>query len=97
MRSYSTIKDEEEFRIPDVILEPFEVDDFVGVEEDMEEGLLRASNVDSYDEIANPLFIQSAVLAKTEESSKNEWALKLEKLKRNATCDSLASYAKVGL
>ena len=58
---------------------------------------MRASNVDIYDEIANPGFIQSAVVVKTEESSRNEWTLKLEKNKRNATCDSLASYAKVGL
>ena len=70
--------------------------DFVGVKEQMEEGLLRASTVDSYDEIASPGIILSAAVAKTEESSKNEWTLKLDNFKRNATCDSLAFYAKKG-
>ena len=70
--------------------------DFVGVEEQMEEGLVRASTVDSYDEMASSGFILSAVVAKTEESSKNKWTLKLDNFKRNATCDSLASHAKAG-
>lgn len=71
------------------------MNEFIGVEEDTEEGLVRASNVDSYDEIANPGFIQSAVVVEAEESSKNEWSLKFQKLKRNTTYASLASNAKI--
>jgi hypothetical protein len=65
--------------------------EFVCVGEETAEGLVRASCVDSYHDLTNPAYIQSAVLPKSEESSSTEWSLKLENHKRFATTDSIDS------
>ena len=98
-RSFSTDIVEEWFEMPDDFLEPFFgiAENLVSIEEDIKEGLVRASNVGSCDDILNPGYIQSTPIAKTEESSENEWGLRLDKHKRSATSDSLSSNAKVGL
>eukprot|EP00092_Neocalanus_flemingeri_P019883 GFUD01021537.1.p1 GENE.GFUD01021537.1~~GFUD01021537.1.p1 ORF type:complete len:362 (+),score=43.01 GFUD01021537.1:50-1087(+) len=104
LRSCSISRTEEEFRIPDMLIEPLDMEEgsvyqneFIGVEEAIEEGLGRASHADSYDDITNPEFIQPTVVSKTEESSFGEWSLKLGEHKRYAACDSLSSNAKVDL
>ena len=103
LRSFSIKKSEEEFIFPDLVLEPLNMNegaifqsDFVGVNEDCEQGLGRASHAYSYDDITNPEFIQPTVVSKTEESSLGEWNLKLGEHKRYANCDSLSTNAKVG-
>ena len=40
-------------------------DDFVSVREEVQEGLVLGSNVDSYNDMLDPTFIQSAATAKT--------------------------------